>query len=113
MIPGTTAGKTEKVKREAPGKLNDIKDVRDELNAQDKVKIMIPSTELERDTVNVGINGYVYQIKRDEVVEVPRSVVGVLNDARMTIYKQVKRVEGEGNELVPINAQRHAYQMLQ
>lgn len=115
MIPaaGKNASEKIKAKQEVSGKLNDMVDVRDELNAQKKVKITIPSTELERDPVVVGINGYVFQIKRDEPVEVPQSVLNVLNDAKMTIYKQVKRTDGEGNELVAINAQRHAYQMLQ
>lgn len=72
------------------------------LRVQKKVKIIIPSTEFEKDPVTVGINGYVYQIKRDEPVEVPGSVLGVLMEAKITSYVQKKREDGEGNELVPI-----------
>lgn len=72
------------------------------LRGQKKVKIIIPSTELEKDPVVVGLNGYVYRIKRDEPVEVPSSVLGVLMEAKITSYLQRKREDGEGNELVPV-----------
>lgn len=81
-----------------------------ELEKQPKVKIRIPSTETEKDDVTVGINGYTYQIKRDTEVLVPRSVAQVLEDAKITIYTQKKRENGEGNELVATVAQRIPFQ---
>lgn len=85
---------------------------REELSGQKKVKVRIPSTETDKDPVVVGINGYVYQIKRDEVVEVPASVAQVLDDAKLTLYVQKKREDGEGNELIETSAQRIPYQRL-
>ena len=43
-----------------------------------KVKIKLPLTRTEKDDVYVGVNGNTYQIKRGEEVEVPESVVEVL-----------------------------------
>lgn len=45
--------------------------------------LIIQSGANENDTASVmiGINGYVYKIKRDEEVEVPESVINVLKDA--------------------------------
>ena len=76
------------------------------LRAQQKVKIIIPSTEFEKDPVVVGLNGYVYQIKRDEAVEVPTSILGVLLEAKITSYVQRKREDGEGNELIATTSLR-------
>lgn len=83
---------------------------RDVLSKQRRVKIKIPSTEREKDDVSVGINGHVFLIKRDEFVEVPVAVIEVLNNAKMTVYTQKKREDGEGYELVPAEAQRFPYQ---
>lgn len=83
---------------------------REVLGKEKKIKIQIPSTETEKDPVVVGINGYVYQIQRDEVVEVPESVAMVLDDAKMSIFVQERRPDGEGNELREIVAQRIPYQ---
>jgi len=77
------------------------------LHAQKKVKIMIPSTEIDKDDVMVQVNGYCYQIKRDEEVPVPESVYQVLKDAKTKVYQQVPRGDGqEGNELVEQEVQR-------
>lgn len=92
--------------------LDDTEIVRATLNAQQKVKIMIPSTETKRDDVPVAVNGYTFLIQRDKVVEVPMSVVGVLNNAKMTLHKQVPREDGNGMELVPYEALRFPYQFL-
>lgn len=43
-----------------------------------KVKIKLPLTRTEKDDVYVCVNGYSYQIKRGETVEVPESVAEVL-----------------------------------
>jgi len=88
-----------------------IEDTRDILNKQKKYKIMIPSTERERDPVQVSINGYAYNIPRDKEVAVPQSVLEVLNNASHTVYTIKKRAEGEeGNELVPQEVRRFPYQ---
>jgi hypothetical protein len=76
------------------------------LKSQEKVKIMIPSSETEKDPVTVSINGYVYQIQRDQTVEVPKDVYRVLLDAKTTTYVQRKREDGEGNDLVPSTSLR-------
>lgn len=44
-----------------------------------KVKIKLPLTRTEKDDVYVAVNGRSYLIKRGETVEVPESVVEVLN----------------------------------
>lgn len=93
--------------------IDNTREVKDELNLQKKVKLMIPSTEHDRQPVPVGINGYVFLIERDKEVQVPESVVQVLRDAKLTTYKQKKREDGEGNELIPIVSQRWAFQILQ
>jgi len=72
------------------------------LRSQAKVKITIPSSETEKDPVTVSLNGYAYQIKRDEDVEVPKDIEKVLMNAKTTTYVQRKREDGEGNELVPV-----------
>lgn len=90
--------------------IDDMNDTIDELKSQKKVKIMIPSSEQEKADVSIGINGYVYQIKRDEIVEVPMAVIEVLNNAKMSTYVQRKREDGEGNELVEMVVQRIPYQ---
>ncbi len=50
-------------------------------NTEKKVKIKIPLTRGESDDVYVGVNGKTYLIKRGEEVEVPESVVEVLNNS--------------------------------
>lgn len=76
------------------------------LRNEKKVKIVIPASETEKEPVTVSINGYAYQIKRDEPVEVPESVFKALMDAKQTTYTQKKREDGEGNELVPTTTLR-------
>lgn len=50
------------------------------LSEEAKVKIKIPKDPLNKDNtaVPVGINGYFYNIKRGETVEVPESVASLL-----------------------------------
>jgi deoxycytidine triphosphate deaminase len=48
-------------------------------NKPKKVKIKLPLTRTEKDDVYVAVNGKSYLIKRGETVEVPESVVEVLN----------------------------------
>ena len=91
------------------GKIDPIEDVQKELAEQPKVRLTIPSTERDREDVTVTINGYAYQIKRDVPVEVPQSVLCVLQDAIQVNYKQVKREEGEGMDLIPLPSMRHPF----
>lgn len=51
------------------------------LSQQKKIKIKLPLINPKDDVVEVGINGYVYRIKRGESVEVPESVAEVLEHA--------------------------------
>ena len=89
-----------------------ITDIREVVSKQKKYKIMIPSTEREKDAVQVGINGYVYNIPRDKTVEVPEAVIEVLNNAVYTVYTQKKRDEGEGDEWISNEVRRFAYQSM-
>lgn len=102
--------KEEAMKTEA---IDNTAEVKKELQRQKKVRILIPSTETQRDDVSVAVNGYAYNIKRDAEVEVPESVVEVLKNARTTTYIQRKREDGgEGNELIPQHSPRFAFQIL-
>jgi hypothetical protein len=91
---------------------DNIGQVKARLDAQPKYKIMVPSTELDREDVKVGICGYTYQIQRDKPVSVPESVVKVLQQAVVTSYKQVPRKEGEGYDLVPFESMRYPFQII-
>lgn len=92
----------------------EVRQVKDELDAQKKVKIIIPSTEVDREDVKVGIMGYVYQIKRDTPVAVPMSVVKALQDAVMTTYKQVPRKDkdSEGYDMIPFETMRYPFRVV-
>jgi len=107
------AGNGVVVKRDDEGVDDNIKEISDSLRKQKKVKIIIPSSESERDDVVVGICGYTYIIKRDHPVSVPESVVKVLRDAVVTQYKQVPRPDGNGNELVPYQSPRYPFQVIE
>ena len=71
---------------EAKGKsatANLVKKMKDKLNACKKVRIKVPiDKQNEKDLyVTAQINGYTYQIKRGEAVEVPAPVVKLLERA--------------------------------
>jgi len=102
----------EGAKRDSDEKIDNTKEVAETLKAQKKRRILIPSTEKDRDPVSVQVNGYCYVIKRDEEVEVPEAVVEVLKNAKLTTYVQRKRENGDGNELVPVVSTRFAFQIL-
>lgn len=91
---------------------DNTKQVKAQLDAQKKYKILIPSTELDREDVKVGVCGYVYQIQRDKPVSIPESVLKVLQQAIVTSYKQVPRKEGEGYDLVPFDSMRYPFQII-
>ncbi len=82
---------------------------RDELHKQRMVRIIIDSTREEKEDVPVSVNGHSYLIKRDKEVELPLSVLEVLDNAEMTDYKQVRRENGEGYDMVPTKVKRFPY----
>ena len=84
------------------------------LRNQEKVKIVIPSTELDKEPVFLSLNGHAYQIKRDEPVELPVDVVkNCLDNAKTSFFSVRKRKdEQEGNELVETVTLRFPYQRL-
>ncbi len=87
-----------------------MEDTKRALHRQQHYKIIIPSTETEKADVPLGVNGHIYQVKRDEEVVVPASIIEVLDHAKARFYKQVKREDGNGMDLVPFDALRYPYQ---
>jgi hypothetical protein len=69
--------------------INAMTKTREILQEEDHIQVRIPSTEKDKNPVFVGINGHAYHIKRDEWVSVPKSIVGVLDDA---ITPQVRTI---------------------
>ena len=65
------------------------------LNAQEKVNVLIQSTETDNKDVFVAINGYAYQIKRGVAVDIPRDVFQVIQDANQEIFVQKPREDGQ------------------
>ena len=59
------------------------KKIVDQLNKEPRYRILIPSGRgtHERAPVMVGVNGYAFKIKRDCQVDVPESVVKILESA--------------------------------
>lgn len=53
------------------------------LKEEPPVNLIIPRTEGDSDTVECCINGYIYVIKKGEMVSVPRSVADVLRHANV------------------------------
>lgn len=99
-------------KGDIEGAVDNTKEVVRELRAQRRFKIRINSTDSEQEDVPVGIQGHVFLIKRDTEVVVPESVVEVLRGATKTLFRQRKRADGEGNELVPYQAPRFPFEVL-
>lgn len=60
---------------------------RELLKREEQVMIQINSTERDKFAVPVGVNGRLYNIPRDIWVKVPKSVLGVLNNAKIMEYK--------------------------
>lgn len=84
-----------------------MRDSLETLKAQRKLKIVISSTETQKEDVKVGVNGHVYQIPRDVECEVPEAVVTALENAKITMYRQQKRADGEeGMEMIPYDVAR-------
>jgi len=83
------------------------------LHGQKQYTILIPSTQDDKSDVVVGVNGYVYQIQRDKPVKVPESIVSVLRNAKMTLYKTQKREDGEGVDYIPYDVNRIAFHIME
>ncbi|MBQ1784634.1 MAG: hypothetical protein II007_13390 [Gammaproteobacteria bacterium] len=79
-----------KVETAEQSKELDMGDVSRTLNAQRKVRIMIPPTEKDKGDVTVSPNGYTYLIKRGAVVEVPEAVKNALDTAVTQTYTMAK-----------------------
>jgi hypothetical protein len=84
----------------------------DYLHREKRVKVVIPSTETQKDPVVVGINGFTYNIPRDKEVSLPMSAFRILEQAVITQYS-VKKREGddEGNEMLSRDVKRFPYQV--
>ncbi len=57
--------------------------------------------------VFIGINGYPYQIRRGDEVEVPKALLGILRDAIITTIEKDK----DGNEVIR-NVPRFAFTVI-
>jgi CRISPR/Cas system-associated exonuclease Cas4 (RecB family) len=78
------------------------------LAEEKKVTVVINSTEIDKDDVFVAVNGYAMIIQRDKEVPIPLSIYEALQNAKMTVYRQVKREDGEGMQLIETEVQRHS-----
>lgn len=79
---------------------------RKELATEKTVTVVINSTAEEKDDVFVAVNGLAFTIQRDKEVQIPFSVYQALMDAKTTVYRQIKRDDGEGMQLVETEIQR-------
>lgn len=88
-----SAAKTEIV---APAEANEAATVRNMLNAQPKVRIVIDQTgdESAPKRVFVGVNGYGFWIERGKPVDVPQAVVNVLRESVKTLYRMEEDERG-------------------
>ena len=73
-----------------------------------KFRLILSNQEGVENTkfVKVQVNGEMFAIPRETEVVVPESVVGVLNNAVATYFRQ------EGDALVPFKARRFPFQIL-
>lgn len=55
-------------------------------NPDERVNIIIASTEKDQTDVFVGVNGVTFLIKRDEVVAVPRYIYEHLINTKTTVF---------------------------
>lgn len=71
---------------------NNITITKEMLKREKKVMIKIASTERDKHSVKVGLNGHTYLIPRDKWFAVPGAVLALLEEAHITEYS----VELEG-----------------
>lgn len=86
-----------KTETATPAVTGEIATVRDMLNAQPKVRIVIDQTgdESASKRAFVGVNGYGFWIERGKPVDVPKSVVNVLMEQVKTLYRTEKDEYGK------------------
>lgn len=74
-----------------------------------RVKLTIHEQEgtVGKQDVSVSVNGYAYQVKRGVEVEVPESVVNVLEDAVMTVFEPGEKA----GTFVERNVRRFSFQV--
>ncbi len=92
-----------------------LNDTRDELHKQKHYKITIASGERPetKADVTVSCNGFNYRIQRDREVIVPESIIGILKDAKVKQYDQVRRSDGQdGYRLVEREGLRFPYTLI-
>ena len=79
-----------------PAVTGEIATVRDILNAQPKVRIVIDQTgdESAPKRAFVGVNGYGFWIERGKPVDVPQAVVNVLRESVKTLYRMEEDERG-------------------
>jgi hypothetical protein len=82
------------------------------LQSQPKIKIMIPSGhhEHEKRPVTVQLHGYCYRIQRDTEVELPESIVRILEECKQTNVTMKLRDDGEGMQRVTTEGMRFPFQ---
>lgn len=103
----TPEPKTAKAEKELPINEGDPTELtRKALTHDKKVTVRINSTELDKEDVFVAVNGLSYTIQRDKDVEIPFSLYQTLLDAKSSVYRQVKREDGEGMQLIETEIQR-------
>ncbi len=98
-----------KVEEEKSAPINDgdpTERTRKALAQEKKVTVVINSTAEDKDDVFVAVNGFAVTIKRDKEVQIPFSVYQTLMDSKSTVYRQVKREDGEGMQMVETDVQR-------
>ena len=96
------------------GPIDNVLSIKEAIDKQPKVKILIPSTDAENEINPVVLSngGYAIQITRDAPVSVSISWLEILDHCVITQYKQVARKDGEGYELIPTPTLRFPYQIL-
>ena len=80
------------------------------LSSERKVMLQIPSTQEDKSAVFVSINGVAFNIPRDKYVEVPYSVVHVLENAKMTQFKVIQDKNADAATVLAEDVSRIAFQ---
>ncbi len=78
-----------------------------------RVKIKIADTEdaSAPSEVFVGVQGYGFKIQRGKAVEVPRSVLRVLEEQVKTVYRISHDDQGR-QTMIPVNVPAYPYQVM-
>ena len=76
-----------------------------------KLKIMEVSDESAPSEVFIGVQGYGFKIQRGKVVDVPRSVLRVLEEQVKTIFRISHDDQGH-QTLTPVDVPAYPYQVI-